>query len=133
MGEDPTPEALAGPLRLAGITTCSRRQGAPLAGVIPCEWAVREAHDVVHHWLMSGVRPGALICLNDRVAMGAYQALVDRTASTCPADVSVVSFDGTELATWLRPPVASVEVPYASHRRAGHRGTLGPGPRRAPV
>lgn len=111
IGEDPTPEAMAGPLRLAGITERLDEAGRPLAGVVPCPWAVRETHDTVHHWLASGVRPAALICLNDRVAMGTYQALATYGLDV-PGDVSVVSFDGSELATWLRPPVISIEVPY---------------------
>jgi LacI family transcriptional regulator len=111
VGEDPTPEAMAGPLRLAGITERLEEAGRPLAGVVPCRWSVRETHDAVHHWLMSGVRPAALICLNDRVAMGTYQALATHGLDV-PSDVSVVSFDGSELATWLRPPVISIEVPY---------------------
>lgn len=111
IGEDPTPEAMAGALRLAGITERLDEAGRPLAGVVPCRWDVREAHDMVHHWLMSGVRPGAMICLNDRVAMGVYQALAQHSIDV-PGDVSVVSFDGSELATWLRPAVVSIEVPY---------------------
>jgi LacI family transcriptional regulator len=53
-----------------------------------------------------------LICLNDRIAMGTYQALQAHRLEV-PRDVSVVSFDGSELATWLRPEVTSVSLPYA--------------------
>lgn len=113
VGEDPTPEALAGPLRLAGLTERLAEAHAPPAGVLPCSWAVGDAYDTVHRWLAGGGRPAALVCLNDRVAMGAYQALADHGLDV-PGDVSVVSFDGSELAGWLRPPVVSVEVPYAA-------------------
>ena len=44
--------------------------------------------------------------------MGAYQALAERGLAV-PGDVAVVSFDGSELATWLRPPVVSVALPFA--------------------
>jgi LacI family transcriptional regulator len=113
VGEEPTPQALAGPLRLAGIREVLDEARFGLAGVVPCPWGVREAHDAVRHWLMSGVRPSALVCLNDRVAMGAYQALATHGLDV-PGDVSVVSFDGSELATWLRPAVTSVELPFAA-------------------
>ena len=54
----------------------------------------------------------ALVCLNDRIAMGAYQALADRGLRV-PDDVAVVSFDGSDLAGWLRPSVTSVSLPFA--------------------
>jgi len=41
-----------------------------------------------------------LICLNDRIAMGCYQAIAD-CGLRIPDDVSVVSFDGSDLAGWL--------------------------------
>jgi LacI family transcriptional regulator len=53
-----------------------------------------------------------LICLNDRIAMGAYQALAAHGLRV-PDDVSVVSFDGSELAGWLRPEVTSVALPHS--------------------
>jgi LacI family transcriptional regulator len=65
----------------------------------------------VSSWLRAGHRPRGLICLNDRVAMGVYQALGER-GLTVPDDVAVVSFDGSELAAWLRPQVTSVALPF---------------------
>jgi LacI family transcriptional regulator len=44
--------------------------------------------------------------------MGTYQALATNGLDV-PRDVSVVSFDGSELATWLRPEVTSVALPLA--------------------
>jgi LacI family transcriptional regulator len=125
VGEDPTPGALAGVLRMEGIREALEDAGRPIRGIIPCEWAVGPAHDAVHHWLMSGVRPGALVCLNDRVAMGVYQALSTHSLDV-PGDVSVVSFDGTQLATWLRPPVSSVEIPYSTLGRRAVETLLAP-------
>jgi len=113
VGEDPNPVALAGPLRLAGVRERLHEAGHDLAGVVPCDWTVEAAHDAVHLWLMSGVQPSALVCLNDRVAMGTYQALATNNLDV-PRDVAVVSFDGSELASWLRPPVTSVALPFAA-------------------
>jgi LacI family transcriptional regulator, galactose operon repressor len=111
VGEDPTPNALAGPLRLQGILARFREGGHEPAGVVRCEWAVADAYDALHQWLGRGVRPTALICLNDRIAMGAYQALAARGLRV-PDDVSVVSFDGSALSTWLRPRLTSVALPF---------------------
>jgi LacI family transcriptional regulator len=112
VGEDPSPNAIAGKLRLEGIVARLREAGHELAGVVPCQWAVHEAYDAVGAWLSGGARPAALICLNDRIAMGAYQALAVHGLRV-PDDVSVVSFDGSELAGWLRPEVTSVALPHS--------------------
>ena len=56
-------------------------------------------------------RPRALICLNDRIAMGVYQALAEH-GLTVPGDVAVISFDGSDMATWLRPRVTSLGLPF---------------------
>ena len=50
--------------------------------------------------------------------MGVYQALAEHGLGV-PDDVAVVSFDGSELADWLRPRLASVALPFeAMGRRA---------------
>ena len=112
VGEDPTREAFAGPGADArGSIDALSRAGRALAGIVSCEWAVRPAFAAVSRWLDGGARPRALICLNDRVAMGTYQALGE-AGLAIPRDVAVVSFDGSELASWLRPPVVSVALPF---------------------
>jgi len=71
----------------------------------------------------------ALLCMNDRIAFGAYQALTELGLSV-PGDVSVVSFDNDELAAYLRPGLTTVGLPHeAMGRRAvelllegGHHG-----------
>jgi len=49
--------------------------------------------------------------LNDRVAFGAYQALQE-AGMDIPADVSVISFDDSDLASWLRPQLSSIAIPH---------------------
>jgi LacI family transcriptional regulator len=111
VGEDPDRGAIAGPLRRAGIGDCLAERHIRLGGVISCPWAVEPAYDAVAAWLRRGNRPEALVCLNDRIAMGTYQALQD-VGLEVPGDVSVVSFDGSNLASWLRPSLTSVALPF---------------------
>jgi LacI family transcriptional regulator len=59
----------------------------------------------------------ALLCMNDRIAFGAYQALADAGLSV-PGDVAVVSFDNDELAAYLRPGLTTVGLP---HEQMGRR------------
>lgn len=111
VGEGPTPEVTAGPRRMAGIAAGLAEAGVELAGVVPCDWTVMEAFAATSRWLASGGRAEGLVCMNDRIAMGAYQALAD-AGLRVPDDVSVVSFDGSELARWLRPVLTSVDLPF---------------------
>jgi LacI family transcriptional regulator len=112
VGEDPTPNTLAGPLRLEGVHYGLREAGLTLTGVVPCPWDVVPARETVSAWLSEGARPTGLVCLNDRVAMGVYQALAEHGLRV-PEDVALVSFDGSDLAGWLQPRLTSVVVPYA--------------------
>ncbi|MCW2793875.1 MAG: LacI family transcriptional regulator [Nocardioides sp.] len=126
VGEDPTPNALAGVLRLQGIRARLGEEGLGIDGVVPCPWTVAGAYAAVDAWLADGARPQGLICLNDRIAMGVYQALAEHGLEV-PRDVSVVSFDGSELATWLRPEVTSVTLPYADLGAEAVRVLMDPG------
>lgn len=111
MGEDPTPEATAGPRRMEGIRAELGAHGLQVGGVVPCDWSVAEGFAATSRWLAGGGRAGGLICMNDRLAMGAYQALAE-SGLRVPDDISVVSFDGSALADWLRPALTSVELPF---------------------
>lgn len=53
----------------------------------------------------------AILAANDRVALGVYQAAQERGLSI-PGDVSVMSFDDEQVATYLRPQLSSVRLPY---------------------
>lgn len=56
--------------------------------------------------------PTALFCGNDRMAMGAYNALRELNLRM-PNDVAVVGFDNQELITTaLRPSLTSVQLPH---------------------
>ncbi len=100
----------AGHQRIAGIEEKLAAAGAELAGVVECQWIPEEGYRVVTELLRS-VRPKALICANDRTALGAYQSLTDAGLSV-PQDVSIVSFDDSQLAGWMRPGLTSVALPH---------------------
>lgn len=125
VGEDPTTSALAGRLRRAGIAEAFAAEDAALGAGVACDWAVPAAHDALREALGAGLRPRALICLDDRIAMGVYQALAGADLRV-PDDVSVVSFDGSDLASWLRPEVASVALPLAEMGRRAVELLLAP-------
>lgn len=104
--------------RLAGILEVLGENGlSPASGHVITQWLPPEGHRAVTQLLASQPRPGALICFNDRLAMGAYQALQDH-ALRIPEDVSVVSFDDASIAGWLRPGLTTFALP---HRAMGKR------------
>ena len=62
--------------------------------------------------LSSKVRPTAIFCYTDRMAMGAYEAIADAKLSI-PQDISVVGFDNQlNIADALRPPLTTVQLPH---------------------
>jgi len=101
----------AGRERLAGIRDGLAAAQVKLAGTVECDWWPDSAYEAVSQALAQGFAPKALICLNDRVALGAYQALRE-AGRVIPDDVSVISFDDSDLAAWLRPQLTSISLPH---------------------
>ena len=155
IGETPA-SVVAARERAAGIDEELSRKGLALAGRVDAIWWPEAGRDAVGSLLDAGVRPTALICLNDRLALGAYQAL-HRRGLDVPGDVSVVSFDDSDLARWMDPGLSGAALPHFElGRRAverlldagpdkptgnitelvpmpiSHRGSVGPPRRRGP-
>lgn len=107
--------AYAAGRRLAGIRAGLRAHGLRLAGQVRCGWWPGESRAALGALLgdrwWERDRPTALIALNDRAAMGAYQA-VAAAGLRVPADLSVVAFDNSDLARWLDPGLSSMDLPY---------------------
>lgn len=81
-------------------------------------WEPEDGYESVSALLQRGSDVRALLCLNDRLAFGAYQAAADAGLSI-PGDLSVVSFDNDELAAYLRPGLTTIALPHeAMGRRA---------------
>jgi LacI family transcriptional regulator len=97
--------------RLIGIREALGEAGVKVAGARTCpdwqpEYGLAATRD-----LLRTVQPRALICFNDRIAMGAYQVLDDYGLKV-PTDVSVVSFDDHPIAAWMRPKLTTVALPH---------------------
>jgi LacI family transcriptional regulator len=131
VGEDPTPEALAG-ARVAGLLERLAEAGVDVAARLVCPWNLDDAYPVLSQWLRAGGRPQAVVCLNDRVAWGVYHALAD-VPLVVPDDVSVISFDGSELGQWMRPRLTSVALPFFEMGEEAVRILLDPDERRSVV
>jgi LacI family transcriptional regulator len=64
--------------------------------------------------------PTALLCANDRIALGAYAAAAD-AGHRVPDDISVVGFDDTPIARYVRPTLTTVAIPTYEMGRAAMR------------
>jgi LacI family transcriptional regulator len=104
--------------RLQGIIEALHARGVDAAGAVGCpEWQPDNGYAATRQILEQGSRPAALICFNDRLALGAYQALSEAGLEV-PADVSVVSFDDDLIASWIKPRLTSVALPHYELGRA---------------
>lgn len=74
-------------------------------------WTLESGYEAVSRLLSSGSRPRGLICLNDRLAFGAYRALHEHGLRV-PVDVAVVSFDDDDIAVYLEPKLTTAAFPY---------------------
>jgi LacI family transcriptional regulator len=105
------PTVFAGRERLAGVQVAMNRAELQLAGIIDCAWWPGPARNAVAQFLSTARPCTAMICMNDRVAMGTYQAVAD-AGLRVPDDISIISFDDSELAGWLHPRLTSVAIPH---------------------
>ena len=98
--------------RVEGIRTAMAEHGLVfVAEESSWLWEPEEGYDATNRLLMHHRDVRALVCMNDRLAFGAYQALSDAGRSV-PNDVSVVSFDNDELASYLRPGLTTIALPH---------------------
>ncbi|WP_189038316.1 LacI family DNA-binding transcriptional regulator [Streptomyces daqingensis] len=101
-----------GELRMSGIEAAMAAAGTRLAGTVECDWSAPEhGYRATRSLLESARLPTAVVCCNDRLAIGAYQALRE-SRLRIPDDISLVSFGDSGLPSWLRPPVTSVDTPH---------------------
>jgi len=93
----------------------------------PCEGDVSTktftgvAREIMGQWVQEDWKKAgctAIVTHNDDIALGVVQAL-NKGGLLVPEDVSVIGFDGTDVALYSMPPLTTVEVPL---ERIGHRG-----------
>lgn len=104
----------AGRERRNAIVSTLRDRGLRLARHLTCEWwppSSREAVKEALATLRGARRPTAIIAMNDRVAHGVYQA-AGTAGVRIPDELSVISFDNSDLAWWLDPQLTSIDLPY---------------------
>ena len=113
--------------RLAGITEAMHDHGLTfLAQESIWLWEPDHGYTVMKRMLKRhGRRLRAVLALNDRLAFGASQALAE-AGLRVPDDVSIVSFDNDELASYMRPGLTTIALPHEQMGRAAIEALLDP-------
>ena len=95
-----------------GVRRALRRAGADAErSLVPCA-----GFDVEHGFktgldlLSRGERPDAVMCANDELAAGVYQA-AELNGLRVPDELTVTGWDDTSMAIRLRPPLTTVHQP----------------------
>jgi LacI family transcriptional regulator len=110
-------DSVAAVERLQGIKEALDVAGIQAAGAVACpDWQPELGYTATRQ-LLEKAKPSALICFNDRLSFGAYQALAEAGLKV-PEDVSVVSFDDDVLASWVKPQLTTVALPHYELGRA---------------
>jgi LacI family transcriptional regulator len=119
----------AGRDRKRGIDAHLHAHGVEVARHVSCSWWPPDTREAMIAELAGAdAPPTGVIAMNDRVAMGVYQA-VSEAGLRVPDDVSVVSFDNSDLAWWLAPGLTSIGLPYFDMGRRAVELVLGAEPR----
>ncbi|MGW7265087.1 LacI family DNA-binding transcriptional regulator [Streptomyces sp. NPDC054842] len=118
---------VAGPDRLRqvrdrrqGVLKATGEAGLPASALLelPCpSLTVGAGKDAGHRLLGLPVRPTAVFCANDLLALGVIQALYE-AGLRVPDDIAVVGYDDIEFAASAVVPLTSVRRPAAA---MGHR------------
>ncbi len=98
--------------RISGIRSEMKRSRLEFVAEESCwNWEPEEGYRLAKKLLRGRDPIRAILCMNDRLAFGLYQALGDAGLKV-PDDVSIVSFDNDELAAYLRPGLTTVALPH---------------------
>jgi LacI family transcriptional regulator len=98
--------------RFAGIREVCKANQIKFRSEVVCEnWEPADGYSAVRNLLESDKKVEALVCMNDRLAIGAYRA-VRELGLRIPEDISIVSFDHDDFGELLRPTLTTVGLPY---------------------
>jgi DNA-binding LacI/PurR family transcriptional regulator len=86
-----------------------QRRGLSAGRIIEGDHKVEGGIAAVPHLVRGGSLPTAVLCSNDLTAIGLINGF-QQAGIRVPEDVSVVGFDGIQLASILRPPLTTVSL-----------------------
>jgi DNA-binding LacI/PurR family transcriptional regulator len=97
--------------KAAGREEALRRSGLHPDGlVVHGDFTLEGGRRAARGLLQRADRPTAVICSSDVIAIGVVQEARE-LGLRVPGDLSIVGFDGIEAASWVDPPLTTVEQP----------------------
>jgi LacI family transcriptional regulator len=107
--------------RVQGLRSELAELGMRLVAEESCwEWEPENGYRLTLDLLTRRDDVRALICMNDRLAFGAYQACQELGLNV-GRDISIVSFDNDELAAYLKPGLTTIGLPHEAMGREAVR------------
>ncbi|RVU40225.1 LacI family transcriptional regulator [Rheinheimera riviphila] len=106
--------------RLAGIRSVLQEENLPLPDemLVGGSYTIEAGIEGVRQLLKQPVRPTAIFCFNDDIAIGAIHE-IKKYGLRVPQDISVVGFDNIKVSAFIDPPLTTVDQPaYDMGRRA---------------
>ncbi|WP_423066820.1 LacI family DNA-binding transcriptional regulator [Devosia sp. CN2-171] len=79
-------------------------------------WTIHGGRELTQQLLDQPNPPTAIFAFNDRMAVGAYDALRNRGLRV-PDDMSIVGFDDEDTSVYLEPPLTTVLLPHEEMAR----------------
>jgi DNA-binding LacI/PurR family transcriptional regulator len=107
----PTHQLTSAPRRLAGYRAAfeDAQLDFKRVPVVNGVFSIQSGYEEAGH-LLTMTRPTAILCMNDRMAMGVIQRL-QAEGLDVPRDVTVVGFDDIPGAAYFAPPLTTVRQP----------------------
>ena len=97
--------------RRRGYEATMQRNGLKSEGwVEEAPYTIAGGRSALRSMLDRALKPTALVCGSDMLAIGALQECKTRSINV-PRDLSIMGFDDLEIAAHLDPPLSTVEVP----------------------
>jgi DNA-binding LacI/PurR family transcriptional regulator len=98
--------------RLRGYRAAFEAAGAvlPAEAILAGRASIAGGASTFHRAWRMGLRPTAVLCMSDAIAIGAMNAARDFGLAV-PGDLSVIGFDDIDLAANVQPPLTTVHQP----------------------
>ena len=97
--------------RIGGFEKALAEEGLRPAAIEEGNWTCDSGYTAMKHMLNHRAHPTALFAANDRMAIGAMQA-IQEAGLRVPDDISVVGLDDIEVAAYQNPPLTTVRQSF---------------------